>query len=68
MSGNRDTGSGQPGKSKTKTRSMSHQSDTLHKPCGQAKGQSPHPQVMELILHLRQTIEDYITQLEARHL
>lgn len=52
---------------------MSHQSDTLHKPHGQTKGQglrnqSPHPQVMELILRLRQTIEDYITQLETRHL
>lgn len=45
---------------------MSHQPHTLHKPSGQMK--SPHSQLMELILRLQQTLDDYIMQLETRHL
>ncbi|EPQ10489.1 1-aminocyclopropane-1-carboxylate synthase-like protein 2 [Myotis brandtii] len=52
---------------------MSHQSDSLHKPCGQMKDQGlktqkPHPPVMELILRLRQLIDEYSRQLKIRHL
>nr|KAF6436768.1 1-aminocyclopropane-1-carboxylate synthase-like protein (inactive) like [Molossus molossus] len=45
---------------------MSHQSHTLHEPSGQMK--SAHPQLTELILRLQQTLEDYITHQETRHL
>ncbi|XP_023617462.1 probable inactive 1-aminocyclopropane-1-carboxylate synthase-like protein 2 [Myotis lucifugus] len=52
---------------------MSHQSDSLHKPCGQMKDQGlktqkPHPPVMELILRLRQLIDEYSRQLKIKHL
>nr|KAF6323932.1 hypothetical protein mMyoMyo1_000189 [Myotis myotis] len=52
---------------------MSHQSDNLHKPCGQMKDQGlktqkSHPPLMELILRLRQLIDDYSRQLKIRHL
>ncbi|XP_054443174.1 probable inactive 1-aminocyclopropane-1-carboxylate synthase-like protein 2 [Pteronotus mesoamericanus] len=52
---------------------MSLRSDTLHKPCGQMKGQGlgtqiPDTQLMELILRLQKAIEDYVMQLETRRL
>ncbi|XP_032269844.1 probable inactive 1-aminocyclopropane-1-carboxylate synthase-like protein 2 [Phoca vitulina] len=50
---------------------MSHQSDTLHLPCGQMRGQGlgsqgTRTQPMEM-MHLQQTIEKHIMQLAARH-
>lgn len=52
---------------------MSHQSDTLPKPCGQMRSQdirelSTHIHLMELMLCLQHTIEEYIAQLKTRHL
>ncbi|XP_004399646.1 PREDICTED: probable inactive 1-aminocyclopropane-1-carboxylate synthase-like protein 2 [Odobenus rosmarus divergens] len=51
---------------------MSHQSDTLHLPCGQTRGQSlgsqgTHTRPLEMMLHLQQTIEKHIMQLVTRH-
>lgn len=48
---------------------MSHQSDVL--PCDQLRdqvigNQSSHTQLMETLLHLRQTVDDCITQLTTR--
>lgn len=64
-------GSSQPAEAETKTQSMSHQSDTLHLPCGQMRGQGlgsqgTRTQPMEM-MHLQQTIEKHIMQLAARH-
>nr|XP_019601995.1 PREDICTED: probable inactive 1-aminocyclopropane-1-carboxylate synthase-like protein 2 [Rhinolophus sinicus]XP_019601996.1 PREDICTED: probable inactive 1-aminocyclopropane-1-carboxylate synthase-like protein 2 [Rhinolophus sinicus] len=52
---------------------MSHQSETLHKPHGQVRSQglrnqSTHTQLMEVMLRLQQTMEDYITQRKTQHL
>nr|XP_025735249.1 probable inactive 1-aminocyclopropane-1-carboxylate synthase-like protein 2 [Callorhinus ursinus] len=51
---------------------MSHQSDTIHLPCGQMRGQGlgsqgTHTRPLEMMLHLRQTIEKHIMQLVTRH-
>lgn len=52
---------------------MSHQSETLPKPHGQVRSQglrnqSTHSQLMEVMLRLQQTMEDYITQQKTQHL
>lgn len=52
---------------------MRHQSDTLPKPSGQTRSQdlrelSTHIHLMELMLCLQHTIEEYVTQLKTRHL
>lgn len=52
---------------------MSHPSETLHQPRDQVRNQdlrnqSTHTQLMEVMLHLQQTVEDYITQLKTQHL
>ncbi|KAF3822016.1 hypothetical protein GH733_007390 [Mirounga leonina] len=63
--------SSQPAEAETKAQSMSHQSDTLHLPCGQMRGQGlgsqgTCTQPMEM-MHLQQTIEKHIMQLATRH-
>ncbi|XP_001489867.4 probable inactive 1-aminocyclopropane-1-carboxylate synthase-like protein 2 isoform X1 [Equus przewalskii] len=63
------SGSSQPVEAKTKAQGMSHQSDVL--PCDQLRdqvigNQSSHTQLMETLLHLRQTVDDCITQLTTR--
>ena len=54
---------------------MSHQSDSLHKPCGQIRcpaaderSHSIHTQLMERRLTWQLTIEEPIRQLMTRHL
>lgn len=51
---------------------MSHQSDTDHKSCGQMssqgfRSQSTCTQLLEAMLCLLQTAEDYVVQLKTRH-
>ncbi|KAM7236094.1 hypothetical protein CapIbe_013280 [Capra ibex] len=71
MSGNKESGSSQPAEASGNTQSMSGPSDTPHTPCVQMRGQalryrSIHTQLMEMVLTLRQTVEDHITWLTTR--
>nr|XP_036284160.1 probable inactive 1-aminocyclopropane-1-carboxylate synthase-like protein 2 [Pipistrellus kuhlii] len=47
---------------------MSHQPNSLQMKGQGLKTQKPHSQVMELILHLRQIIDEYSRKLKIRHL
>ncbi|VFV35413.1 PREDICTED: 1-aminocyclopropane-1-carboxylate [Lynx pardinus] len=67
------TGSSQPAEAKTKTQSMSHRLGMCRMPSAQMRGQGLrnqriHTHLMEMMLHLKQTIEKNLMHLTTRHL